>query len=31
MTDLHNLIWLPIAWVVILGGGWLLGGKGLRG
>ena len=31
MPDLNTLIWLPIAWLVIFGGGWLLGGRGLRG
>lgn len=31
MTDPTNLILLPLAWIVILGGGWLLGGRGLRG
>ncbi len=30
MTDWHNLFLLPLAWIILLGGGWLLGGRGLR-
>lgn len=31
MTDPANLILLPLAWLVILAGGWLLGGGRLHG